>query len=154
MRVVGIFVLVIVAFGALESFGEPDYLTYEEFLREVRAGNIVRVNLDRFSQVEGIRRVDGREEEFVTYTDTGSANDPLLTDLLRKSRVQMNIAPERDPGFFDLERLGSVLVLLGVPLATLVIVAQIRTKIGRLEQEQRNIAEMARAWSRADTQGT
>lgn len=153
MRVVGLLFLAAIALGALKSFGEPEYLTYKEFLSEVRAGKIVRVNLDHLSRIEGIRRVDGKEQEFETYGDTGSANDPLLTDLLRQSSVPMSIAPERERGIFDWEMLGSVVFLLGVPVATLVMVAQIRAKMGRLEREQQDIAETARASSQSNTEG-
>ncbi|MFH1147147.1 MAG: hypothetical protein V1736_05500, partial [Pseudomonadota bacterium] len=58
---------------------EPgEYLSYDDFIRAVDAGQIESVRLDSYSRFEGTRVVDGVKRPFHSYADTGSANDPLL----------------------------------------------------------------------------
>lgn len=117
--------------------GGEEYFRYSEFLDQIRNGNIVSVDLDRFSSIKGTYRIDGQERPFRSYGDTGAGNDPLLLDLLKEHDVKINIVGDlepQEPGFFGFFSL----LMFGVPLVTLVYVIRIGRKLNKLIEEQQS----------------
>jgi len=105
------------------------YLSYDDFIRAVEAGNIKAVTLDKFPSITGTQVVDGVEKPFNSYANTGTANDPLLLRLLGEKSVKItaNDGREEKPwgtGFFLLP-----LLMFVVPLITLVFVVLIYRRI-------------------------
>lgn len=132
--------------NALAEFDPDSYLRYEEFLDEVSAGNIISVDIDRYSQIKGKRRVGGEEKDFHAYGDVGNANDPLLIKALRDAKVTVKITGEREPegyrflGFFGL-------LTFALPVLTFIYVLRIGAKLNQLIKEQR--AALA-AWEQSN----
>jgi len=73
---------------------KAEHMRYEEFIETVRSGNVISANLDQFSSISGTYRVNGETNQFNTYAKTGSANDPLLTELLSENAVVVSVDTE------------------------------------------------------------
>jgi hypothetical protein len=144
MRVAGTLILLSFLVGVLADVGEPEYVPYVEFLRDVRNGNIVSVELDKFSRITGVRTVAGKESKYTSFADTGSANDPLLTDLLKTAGVKVTISEKGEQAFpFTLSGLSSLLMIFAIPVATLVYVLKVRKELKQLhEAHQKAQAEL------------
>lgn len=132
--------------NAFAAYDPDSYLRYEEFLDEVSAGNIISIEMDRYSQINGKRRVSGEEKDFQCYGDVGNANDPLLMKTLRDAKVIVKITGDREPeslrfmGFFGL-------LTLALPVLTFLYVLRIGAKLNQLIKEQR--AALA-AWEQSN----
>ncbi len=115
---------------------EGRYLTYDDFVRQVEAGNIQSVTLDKFSTITGIQVVDGTTNSFQSHGDTGSANDPLLAQLLKEHGVALSIRDRSDPNF-TIPILSSIL-FMGTPIAILVFLIVITIKLNKVLANQRS----------------
>lgn len=107
-----------------------DYLTYAEFIDAVEKGTVVQVKLDQFSRIIGTHKVDGVDNPFECYANSGSANDLLLNRLLNEHSVPASIASKNDSsplpgGFF-------AIIWILVPIVTLVFVLRIHWRINRI----------------------
>jgi ATP-dependent Zn protease len=115
---------------------DSEYLTYPEFISKLDAGLIRSASLDHFSAIHGTYVADGHEKPFHSYADTGSANDVLLTRLLKEKNVPITISEQKERGFFS----GAValpgLLMFGLPLVTLIFVFRINSKLNRLSSQQ------------------
>ena len=110
------------------------YFTYDDFIRQVESGNIQSVTLDQFSSISGTM-VEGREPNtFRSYADTGTANDTLLTRLLKEHGVSVSIQDESKP--FD-----GFPILVGCisfmpPIVCLILLIVINTKLTQILANQ------------------
>ena len=115
------------------------YLRYEQFIRDVEAGLIESVRVDRFSRIVGEMRVEDGTQSFHTYSDTGSANDPLLIRLLNEHDVAVTIQSERDdlmfPGLMSLFGL----MYIVIPLTLVVLAFLINHKLNRVLANQHRV---------------
>lgn len=127
-------VLVLTSSRLVSAAEDSDHLTYDKFITEVDAGLVKSVNLDRYLSITGKHVVDGKERPFTSYGHTGSANDVLLTRLLKDKSVPMALKEEKDGPSFWPGGLSMLLVFL-VPMATLVLTFRINSKLNRLRQE-------------------
>jgi ATP-dependent Zn protease len=123
-------VLLASASGALIDT-DATYLTYDKFVAEVDSGAVKSVTLDNFSQISGTYVVDGAERRFTSFGGTGSANDILLTRLLKEKSVAVTLKDQKErDSFWD----GGVFLLLlfVATVATLVLAIRINSKLNRL----------------------
>jgi ATP-dependent Zn protease len=132
---ISLVVLLVSASGSPFLDTDATYLTYDKFIAEVDSGTVKSVILDQFSQISGTYIVDGAERRFNSFGGTGSANDILLTRLLKQKSVAVTLKEqkERDP-FWDP---GIVLLVFMsiVPVVTLVLAFRINSKLARLRNE-------------------
>ena len=118
------------AFGA-----EEQYLTYDKFLRQVDAGNISSVTLDNLSTIRGVMVQGDVTNSFRSYGDVGSANDPLLNQLLKEHDVTIAI---RDKSEVDhMIPMFSGFIFLGVPVVFLILLIVIIMKLNQILGNQR-----------------
>lgn len=111
---------------------ENDFLTYDKFIAEVETGTVKTATLDQYSQIRGTYTVDGVERPFRSFGDTGSANDILLTRLLKQKNVAITLKDQEErSGFFDGSMLSGLLLILA-PVVTLLIALRINFKLNRL----------------------
>jgi len=121
--------------SSVATAAEPDYLTYDKFIAEVEAGSVKSVSLDRLSQIVGTYTTDGAERPFRTYGDTGSANDILLTRLLKQKNVAVTLKDQKErSGFFDGPGMFAGLAMFLVPILTLIFAIRINSKLNRLNK--------------------
>jgi ATP-dependent Zn protease len=109
-----------------------EYLRYEEFVEAVKSGQVVSVELDEFSQIDGVYTVGGAEQAFHTY-HADPRDDPLLLGLLREKNVNIKLADERERGLYSnvfsggFAFVGCLTIL--VPILTLLCVLYINRKV-------------------------
>ena len=101
---------------------KSEHMRYEEFIETVRSGNVISANLDQFSFISGAYLVDGETNQFKAYAKIGSANDPLLTELLSENSVIVSVDTERK----RMNRLQSISGLMFLLFPLIIIVLQIR----------------------------
>jgi ATP-dependent Zn protease len=113
---------------------EGQYLTYDEFIRRVDAGNIKEVRLAHptYSSVLGSEIVDGKERAFRCYHATGPSEDPLLIRLLKEKGVAVTIQTQKDERSPAVGAMISGFAMMVVPLVILVYVIVIQFQLRKL----------------------
>jgi ATP-dependent Zn protease len=115
------------------AVADAEHWTYDKFIAEVESGSVKSVSLERFSQISGTYIVDGTERQFRSYADTGSANDILLTRLLKQKNVAVTLKEHKERTMFSEYLLMGVLLFL-LPLVTLILAIRINEKLNRLSK--------------------
>lgn len=72
-------------------------MSYDEFIRTVRAGRVQSVALDHFHPSREQRSKTAKQNAFRSFGDTGTANDQLLLQLLKESGVTVSIQDRDKP---------------------------------------------------------
>ena len=94
---------------------EAEYFTYEEFIRKVETGAVQSVALDANSSIEGTYKAGDGLKKFECYEATGSANDPLLYELLKSKKIAITIQEEKD----EAATMGSIFMATGLTMLVL-----------------------------------
>lgn len=123
-----LFAHLVAASAADAASPSDDFLTYDEFIAQIEAGAIQSATLDQFSHITGTRLVDGRPRPFSTLGATGSANDVLLTRLLKQKGVNVVLKQEIE---YETDWPYTTAAFL-VPIVTLILAFRINTKLNRL----------------------
>ncbi len=144
-RLVFIFVYVIALCSTVNAIAAErlPYLPYSEFIQRVKSGNIrtLEVNDGRGYRIMGTSYVepDGTLHSFQTSRPRRLADDPLLSTLLNKKGITVDVVPSK-PGA---QRPTPVVLFLlyfvrygygFVILFTLYLVARVNVKVSRIEQ--------------------
>ena len=115
-------------------------MSYDEFIRQVDAGNVKSATLDHLSGIRGTYLVDGEERPFLSYSQVGSASDPLLIRELERRNVSIEIAGDEPNRDVWKRPLPVMMVMWGVPLATLLVVIRISRRLARMEKARQDPA--------------
>ena len=132
-------VLMLTLTAAMAHGAETKYLTYDEFIRQVDDGQVKAVTLDHLSQIRGTYMVDGEERSFNSYSDVGSAADPLLVRELKSKNIPIEIAESEQSTSIWKSTLPIMLFMWGIPLVTLIIVIRISRRLTRIEKAQQGV---------------
>ena len=124
----------LIALASLAWGSEPEYVTYDNLIRQVEAGNVKSVTLDGLSSITGTM-VDGSvTNDFRSYGKTGSANDPLLVRFLKENDVAVTMRDASRPSHTIPILTG--FMFLGAPILFLVLMIVIIKKLNRLLANQ------------------
>lgn len=124
----------LIALASLAWGSEPEYVTYDNLIRQVEAGNVKSVTLDGLSSIAGTM-VDGSlTNDFRSYGKTGSANDPLLVRFLKENDVAVTMRDASRPSHTIPMLTG--FMFLGAPILFLVLMIVIIKKLNRLLANQ------------------
>jgi ATP-dependent Zn protease len=124
----------LIALASLAWGSEPEYVTYDNLIRQVEAGNVKSVTLDGLSSITGTM-VDGSvTNDFRSYGKTGSANDPLLVRFLKENDVAVTMRDASRPSHTIPMLTG--FMFLGAPILFLVLMIVIIKKLNRLLANQ------------------
>ncbi len=129
MLITGLIALASIAWGA-----EPEYLTYDNLIRQVEAGNVKSVSLDGLSSITGTMVDGSTTNDFRSYGKTGSANDPLLVRFLKEHDVGVTMRDASRPSHTMPMLTG--FMFLGAPVLFLVLLIVIIKKLNRLLSNQ------------------
>ena len=129
-------VLLLTLTAAMAHGAETKYLTYDEFIRQVDAGQVKSVTLDHLSSIIGTYMVNGEERPFNTYSDVGSASDPLLVRELKSKNITIEIEEREQSSAIWKNTLPIMLFMWGIPLITLILVIRISRRLTRIEKAQ------------------
>ncbi len=134
-----IIIVIMLVLSTTAVLGEDSkYLTYDEFIRKVDAGQVKTVTLDHLSRFHGTYLVDGEELPFHSYSDVGSASDPLLVRELKNKNIPIEISGRnQDPEIWK-NTLPIMLFMWGIPLITLIFVIRISRKLSKIEKAQQS----------------
>ena len=132
-------VLMLTLTVAMAHGAESKYLTYDEFIRQVDDGQVKAVILDHLSQIRGTYMVDGEERPFNSYSDVGSAADPLLVRELKSKNIPIEIAEREQSSSIWKNTLPIMLFMWGIPLVTLIIVIRSSRRLTRIEKAQQGV---------------
>ncbi|MFZ2643831.1 MAG: ATP-dependent metallopeptidase FtsH/Yme1/Tma family protein [Verrucomicrobiia bacterium] len=132
------FAAVLILTGAPVSAEEPQYLTYDEFIRRVDAGNIKEVRLGEpsYAAILGKEIIGGKTNEFRCWHAGGASDDPLLIRLLKEKGVTVSIQTTKDERGPFAGAMISGLTMMLVPLVTLVFVILIHLRLRKLAKEK------------------
>ena len=133
-------VLMLTLTVAMAHGAESKYLTYDEFIRQVDAGQVKSVTLDHLSRIIGTHMVDGEELPFNSYSKLGSASDPLLVRELKSKNIPIEIAGREESPAIWKNTLPIMLFMWGIPLITLILVIRISRRLTRIEKAQQGVA--------------
>lgn len=131
------FALLGLLFAALIVQADDRYMSYDEFIRAVRAGRVQSVALDHFSSITGQTVENGQTNAFQTFGSTGTANDPLLLQLLKENGVSVAIQDRNAPKF-QMPIITGVLVLV-FPLVFLFLLLRINRKLNAVLNNQKTL---------------
>ena len=109
----------------------PEYLTYEEFIQQVEAGNVQSVKISEYSHINGTYTVEGQQKKFHSFGDTGTANDPLINRLLDAHEVEV-VFEETDETFSNAFTTISGCMFIIFPIAMLIMLAIMLKKLNKL----------------------
>ena len=133
-------IALMLALTVMTAYGDDaKYLTYDEFIRQVDDGQVKAVILDHLSQIRGTYMVDGEERSFNSYSDVGSAADPLLVRELKSKNIPIEIAEREQSTSIWKNTLPIMLFMWGIPLVTLIIVIRISRRLTRIEKAQQGV---------------
>lgn len=133
MKIVVMLMLMLMLTVVATAGGEDgEYLTYDEFIREVDADNVKSVTLERFSTIRGTYLVDGEERPFHSYSEVGSASDPLLIRELKSRNIRIQVAEREEARPFWRYTLATMLFVWGVPIVTFIIVLRMSKRLTRI----------------------
>ena len=125
----------LIALASIVRAAGPEYLTYDNFIRQVEAGNVESVSLDGLSSITGTM-VDGdATNDFRSYGRTGSANDPLLSRFLKEHGVAVAMQDASRPRH-TVPMLTGFMFLVG-PIVFLVLLIVIIIKLNQVLANQR-----------------
>lgn len=131
-----ILIVFVVSIAACACANDGQYLTYDDFIRQVESGNIESVTLDQFSSISGVM-VDGDTTNSIrSYAHTGSANDPLLTGFLKEHGVAVSMRDVSKPSHTIPMLTG--FMFIGAPILFLVLLIVIIMKLNRISANQRS----------------
>lgn len=132
------FTAILLLTGAPLSAEEPKYLTYDEFIRRLDAGNIkeVRLGEPNFGTILGKEIIGGKTSEFRCWHAGGASDDPLLIRLLKEKGVAVSIQTAKNDSspFAGAMIYGFIMML--VPLVTLVLAILILCQLRKLAKEK------------------
>ena len=133
-------IALMLALTVMTAYGDDaKYLTYDEFIRQVDDGQVKAVILDHLSQIRGTYMVDGEERSFNSYSDVGSAADPLLVRELKSKNIPIEIAEREQSTSIWKNTLPIMLFMWGIPLVTLILVIRISRRLTRIEKAQQGV---------------
>jgi ATP-dependent Zn protease len=92
-------------------------ITYDEFIRQVDAGNVTSVTIDSEGGISGDYRLGGKSlvpYETIGYTGS-TANDPLLARLLTSKGITPSVAPSTT----TVKEIGGLAMGISIPLLLL-----------------------------------
>ena len=124
---------------------EGEYLTYDDFIRQVEAGIIQSVTLDKFSSITGEQVFGDTTNTFRSYADTGSANDPLLVRFLKEHGVTVSMSDESDS--FPRMPFISGFIFMGTPIVFLIFLVVIIMKLNQILTNQQSFQQLLVAYS-------
>ncbi len=124
---------------------EGQYLTYDDFIRQVETGSILSVTLDSHSSITGELVVGDTTNTFHSYARTGAANDPLLSRFLKEHGVAVSMDKESD--FNPRLPFFSGFLFVGVPVALLIFLVVITMKLNQILTNQQNFQQLLVAYS-------
>ena len=131
-----IFAVLAVMLATPAVAGDGQYLTYDDFVRHVESGNIQSVTVDRFSSIHGTM-VDGAfTNSLRSYANTGSANDPLLTQFLKKHGVEVSMRDVSKPSHTMPMITGFMFMV--EPIVFLILLVVIIVQLNRILASQRS----------------
>ncbi|MDD2236108.1 MAG: ATP-dependent metallopeptidase FtsH/Yme1/Tma family protein [Kiritimatiellae bacterium] len=131
MRIAILLLMVTVSTTVLAK--ESQYYSYDDFIRQVDAGKIQSVTLDKYSSITGLVNEGTSTVAFHTYADTGSANDPLLNRFLKEHKVSIAMGDANGPSHAMPMMTGFIFLLAPIIFLILLIVI-----IGKLNHILRN----------------
>ncbi|MBI5093231.1 MAG: ATP-dependent metallopeptidase FtsH/Yme1/Tma family protein [Candidatus Hydrogenedentes bacterium] len=129
-------ILLLLGFASTTWADESKYLTYDEFVRYIEAGNIKSVTLDNRSGITGSLTDGNASKEFHCYGSSGSSNDPLLNRILKEHGVQVTLQNVSDSGFPS-PLWGGFMFLL-TPIVGLFLLIVIIMKLNQILENQRS----------------
>ncbi len=132
-RIISFMVVILAATRVIA--GDAQYLTYDDFVRQVEAGTIRTVTLDQFSSITGTMVDGSNTNSFRSYAHTGSANDPLLTRFLKEHDVSLSMRDTSKPSHTMPMLTG--FLFMGAPIVFLILLIVIIRKINHLLAMQR-----------------
>lgn len=127
-------VLLVTVLAVLFVKADDRYLSYDEFLRMVRCCHIQSVALDNFSSITGETVENGQTNSFRSFGNTGTANDPLLLQLLKENGVSISIQ-NRTESNFKTSIVTGVLFLV-FPLILLLLLLRVNRKLNLVLRNQ------------------
>lgn len=135
-----ILIVPLICIASITSAIDSEHLTYDDFIRQVEAGNIKSVKLDKFSSITGTM-VDGdTTKSFKLYADIGTANDPLLNRLLTEHGVEISAQDQTNPmsGLPMTVVFTTGCLSIIIPFVTIVLLIVIIRKLNKSLANQRN----------------
>lgn len=123
-------VISLIALGSTVWAADTQYLTYDDFIRQVESKKVKSVTLDDFSSIEGTMLDGTTTKEFRSYGKTGTANDPLLTQFLKEHNVAVSMRDMSKPSHTMPMITG--LMFLIAPIAFLILLIVIIMKLNRI----------------------
>lgn len=130
------FIVVAMSLATIALGKDKQYLIYNDFVRQAESGNIQSVTLDKFSSISGVM-IDGETTNtFRSYADTGSANDPLLTQFLKEHNISVAMRDVSEPSH-AMSMITGVMFLLA-PLVFLILMIVIIMKLNRVLANQKD----------------
>ena len=123
--------------GAQAATAQPERLSYDEFLENVRAGKVKSLTLGSLYYLEGTYSKGDAEKDFFCQRPLEPASDPLLKELLEKHNV--SVVRKEQPKGNSMDKLAQVapfVLLLLVPsvllIAVLIYLVRINNKINQV----------------------
>lgn len=129
-----IFVLLTVLLAIPAYAHEGQHLPYDDFIRMVESGNIQSVTLDNYASLSGTMVDDGVTNQFWSYAKTGTANDPLLNQLLKEHHVDVSMRDVAQPNTTMPMLTGFIFLVAPILFTVLLIV--IIVKLNRILKNQ------------------
>ena len=125
----------IICNARISSSEEIRYMSYGDFIEETRKGNIVSVEIEQFSKIEGIIKEGDSTIPFQTYHQDPN-NDILLLDLLKTKGVAISIKGEEKERYNYLSFYSMYTLLL--PIAMLILLILINKRVKNIEKKAKS----------------
>lgn len=129
-------VIALIALGSTAWAADSQYLTYDDFIRQVESKHVKSVTLDDFASIEGTMLDGVTTKGFRSYGNTGTANDPLLTQFLKDHNVAVSIRDMSQP--HDTMPMVTGFMFLIAPIVFLILLVVIIMKLNQILKIQRN----------------
>jgi ATP-dependent Zn protease len=134
-------VISMIVLGSTAWAADGQYLTYDDFIRQVESNKVKSVTLDDYSSIEGTMLDGTTTKEFRSYGRTGTANDPLLTQFLKEHNVAVSMRDMSKPSH-TMPMLTGLMFLIA-PIAFLILLIVIIRKLNQILAIQRSNQRLA-----------
>jgi len=134
-------VISMIVLGSTAWAADGQYLTYDDFIRQVESNKVKSVTLDDYSNIEGTMLDGTTTKEFRSYGRTGTANDPLLTQFLKEHNVAVSMRDMSKPSH-TMPMLTGLMFLIA-PIAFLILLIVIIRKLNQILAIQRSNQRLA-----------
>ena len=76
-----------------------DYIGYDQFVDEVKEGNLIELKFHDLSEITGTLNANGKEKEFISFLPVRPVDDVLLLEILKEKGIDFKVSekPEREP---------------------------------------------------------